>query len=284
MAGHSPARFAELQAAVTTARAQFDAAKAAQPENLAAVLEGVEENPVQIPSRGGGRHIEARLYRSTTAKDAAATSSAGPSPVLVNWHGSGMVFHMFGQDRPFCAQMARDLPGLVDALRWVAAQPDVYDVARVAVSGFSAGGLLALVASSSFRQTFATSDDALKQMQIPLVVAVYPPTDLSARKQVERPVRPIPPQMAALFDECYTPDPAARKDPRVSPGRADAALFPGHVVIVTCGGDNCAPEANELADRLRDGKRRVVNEVMEGMPHAFDKTCRPGTAEWGAEG
>ncbi|KAK7959332.1 esterase/lipase [Apiospora aurea] len=189
MAGHSPARFAELQAAVTAARAQFDAAKAAQPDNLAEVLAGVEENPVQIPSRDGGRAIEARLYRSTAAKDAAAASSSGPSPVLVNWHGSGMVFHMFGQDRPFCAQMARDLPGLVvvdadyrkgpedpfpaamhdveDALRWVAAQPDVYDVARVALSGFSAGGLLALVASSSFRQTFATSDDALKQMQIP---------------------------------------------------------------------------------------------------------------------
>ncbi|KAK8029595.1 hypothetical protein PG993_010886 [Apiospora rasikravindrae] len=303
MAGHSPARYQELQAAVTAARLQFDAAKAARPENLAEVLNGVEETPVQIPSRDGSRAIQGRLYRSTAAKDAGA--SAGPSPVLVNWHGSGMVFHMFGQDRPFCAQLARDLPNLVvldadyrkgpedpfpaavhdveDALWWVAAQPNIYDVARVAVSGFSAGGLLALVASSSFRQTFAT-DDALKQMQIPVVVAVYPPVDLSvpaeARKQVEKPVRPIPPQMAALFDECYTPDPETRKDPRVSPGRTEPALFPGHVVIITCGGDNCAPEANGLASRLKDGKRKVVNEVMEGMPHAFDKTCLPGTPEW----
>ncbi|KAK8137139.1 esterase/lipase [Apiospora sp. TS-2023a] len=300
MAGHSPARYEELKAAVGAARAQFDAAKAAQPENLAEVLDGVEEKSVQIPSRDGGHTIEGRLYRAT----AAATS--GPTPILVNWHGSGMVFHMFGQDRPFCAQMAREMPGLAvldadyrkgpedpfpaavhdveDALRWVASQPDVYDVSRVAVSGFSAGGLLALVASSSFRSTFASHADVLRNVQIPIVVAVYPPTDLSVpaaeRKQVEKPVRPIPPQMAALFDECYTPDPELRKDPRCSPGRTDPSLFPEHVVIITCGGDNCAPEANDLAEKVKDGKRKVVNEIMEGMPHAFDKTCQPGTPEW----
>ncbi|KAK7911511.1 esterase/lipase [Apiospora marii] len=302
MAGHSPARYEELKAAVTAARLQFDAVKAAQPDNAAEVLEGIEEKSVQIPSRDGGRTIEGRLYRSP--KDAAAAS--GPTPILVNWHGSGMVFHMFGQDRPFCAQLAREVPGLAvldadyrkapedpfpaavhdveDALRWVASQPDVYDVSRVAVSGFSAGGLLALVASSSFRQTFAASDDVLRNVQIPVVVAVYPPVDLSVpaaeRKQVEKPVRPIPPQMAALFDECYTPDPELRKDPRCSPGRTDPSLFPENVVIITCGGDNCAPEANELAGKLKDDKRKVVNEVMEEMPHAFDKTCQPGTPEW----
>ncbi|KAK8054523.1 esterase/lipase [Apiospora phragmitis] len=306
MAGHTPARYEELKAAVAAVRIQFDAAKAAQPENLAEVLEGVEETPVQIPSRNGSRTIEGRLYRST-AKDTAATT--GPVPVLVNWHGSGMVFHMFGQDRPFCAQVAREIPGLVvldadyrkgpedpypaavhdteDTLRWLASQQAVYDVTRVALSGFSAGGLLALVAA--FTQTFLlvtlAADDALKQLRIPVVVAVYPPTDLSVppkeRKQVARPVRPIPPQMAELFDECYAPDPATRGDPRCSPGRADAALFPEHVVIVTCGGDNCAPEADALAARLKkDAQRKVVHEVMEGMPHAFDKTCQPGTPEW----
>ncbi|KAK6836054.1 esterase/lipase [Apiospora arundinis] len=302
MATHTPARFEELKAAVTAARLQFDSAKSAQPDNSAEVLQGVEETPVQVPSRDGGRTIEGRLYRS---KDAPASSS-GPAPVLVNWHGSGLVFHMFGQDRPYCAQVARELPGLVvldadyrkapedvfpaavhdveDTLRWVAGQPDVYDVSRVALSGFSAGGLLALVASSTFRQTFAASQDALKNLQIPVVVAVYPPVDLSVpaaeRKQVEKPVRPIPAQMAALFDECYTPDPETRKDPRVSPGRTDPTLFPDHVVIVTCGGDNCAPEAIDLAEKVKDGKRKVVSEVMEGMPHAFDKTCQPGTPEW----
>ncbi|KAK8124059.1 hypothetical protein PG999_003977 [Apiospora kogelbergensis] len=302
MATHSPARYEELKAAVTAARLQFDAGKAAQPDNAAEVLQGVDETPVQIPSRDGGRTIVGRLYR---AQSAPASASAGPAPVLVNWHGSGLVFHMFGQDRPFCAQVARDIPGLVvldadyrkapedpfpaavhdveDALRWVAGQPAVYDASRVALSGFSAGGLLALVAGSTFRQTFAASAE-LRGLQIPVVVAVYPPTDLSVpaaeRKQVEKPIRPIPPQMAALFDECWTPDPKTRLDPRASPGRADPALFPDHVVIVTCGGDNCAPEANDLADKLKDGKRKVVHEVMEGMPHAFDKTCQPGTPEW----
>ncbi|KAK7949496.1 hypothetical protein PG988_016135 [Apiospora saccharicola] len=38
-------------------------------------------------------------------------------------------------------------------------------------------------------------------------------------------------------------------------------------------------ETNDLADRLRDGKRKVGHEVMEGMPHAFDKTCQPGRPE-----
>ncbi|KAK7927840.1 Alpha/Beta hydrolase protein [Apiospora marii] len=44
--------------------------------------------------------------------------------------------------------------------------------------------------------------------------------------------------------------------------------------------NNCAPEANGLADRLKDGKRKVIHEVMEGMPHAFDKTCQRGRPEW----
>ncbi|CAJ2507404.1 Uu.00g085900.m01.CDS01 [Anthostomella pinea] len=285
MTGHSPARYEELKAAVTAARLQFD-----QPDDATDVLEDVEETPVQIPSRDGhgdgSRTIAGRLYRSKEA--AASTASGGPTPVLVNWHGSGLVFHWFGQDRPYCAQVAREIPGLVvldadyrkapedpfpaavhdteDVLRWVASQPDVYDASRVALSGFSAGGLLAL-------------------LQIPVVVAVYPTVDLSVpaaeRKQVETPIQPIPAHMAALFDECWTPDPETRKDPRCSSGRADPALFPDHVVILTCGGDNCAPEANDLAAKLKDGKRKVVHEVMEGMPHAFDKTCKPGTPEWG---
>ena len=78
-----------------------------------------------------------------------------------------------GQDHSFCEQIAREANVLVldadyrkgpehpfpgatedvqDVLRWVQSQPRVFDLDHIALSGFSSGGNLALVASSELRR------------------------------------------------------------------------------------------------------------------------------------
>ena len=51
------------------------------------------------------------------------------------------------------------------------------------------------------------------------------------------------------------------------------------MVILTCDGDNLAPECDTLAEKLKDGKRKVTHHVLEGMLHGFDKRCKEGTED-----
>lgn len=166
-----------------------------------------------------------------------------------------------------------------DTLWCVASQPRRLDLSRVAVSGFSAGGNLALVAASSRRAHL----EAGSALRIPLVIAFYPPTDLSSdtgATTVPKLALQIPPFLHELFRQCYIPDRAMRKDPLVSPSYAERGLFPSNVVILTCECDNLSPEANDLAAKLEDGRCKVVNKTLEDVPHAWDKQCKEDTNYW----
>ncbi|KAI0174859.1 Alpha/Beta hydrolase protein [Pestalotiopsis sp. NC0098] len=248
---------------------------------------------VRIPSRDAGRDIIGDLYYPPG--DSTAVTKR---PVLVNWHGSGFVIPSLGSDRVFCARFARETGAIVldadyrkapenpypaatndveDTLKWIASKPDEFDGARVAVSGFSAGGNLALVAASTFRE-----DLARHGVHITAVAALYPVTDLSIdpeSKKVPNPVRPIPPKIAAVWDDCYTPDSTLRADPRVSPSLAEPSLFPNSTTIITCDGDTLSPEANALASRIEETGKVVVHKTLPGMPHGFDKGCAEGSPQ-----
>ena len=250
---------------------------------------------VRIPTRDPGRFLEAFLYHPPTKT---AQPPTRRYPVLVNWHGSGFIFTSnFDTDKDFCAFVAREagicvldadyrkgpetpFPAPVhdaeDVLRWVGTQSHRFDTQHVAVSGFSAGGLLSLVASSSLRQ-------AVPDLDIRIGIGIYPGADLvvdPATKFAPKPSgKVIPPAMARLFNECFAPDLATRTDPRVSPGLADPDEFPDNMVILTCDGDNLAPEADALAKKLDHGKRRVTHRTLEGVGHGFDKGCKEGTHE-----
>ena len=256
--------------------------------NLLSPNDIIERSRVRIPSRDPGRFIDGWLYTSR--------ASSGKQPVLINWHGSGFVIPALGSDHTFCARVAREIgitvldadyrkgpetpfPGPLldaeDAVRWIASQPQRYDLDRIALSGFSAGANFALVAASSLRKDFSG-------VQIPVVVGVYPLVDLTidpAQKKAPQPRQPIPGPLGRFFNDCYVRDQATKKNPLVSPGLADTSLYPDTVVIVTCDGDVLMPEATALAARLENGKRKVVNLTLEGIHHGFDKGCQEGTEE-----
>ncbi|KAL5361278.1 Alpha/Beta hydrolase protein [Aspergillus floccosus] len=241
----------------------------------------------QIPSRDTGRAITANVYRSA--------SKLSPSPVLLNFHGSGFLIPLHGSDDEFCRRISCEtdytvldiqyrlapenpFPAAVhdveDAVNWVLQHPEDFDLSHVSISGFSAGGNLALGASSCLfpRDTFRS------------VLAFYPALDLATEpgtKAAPDPtIRPLPAALARLFNRCYIPSGYDARDPRISPYYAAPARFPDRVLMVTAAGDNLALEAEELANKIsREPGRQVVSQRMQGCRHAWDKNTRVGSIE-----
>ncbi|KAI9927881.1 hypothetical protein ASPWEDRAFT_114168 [Aspergillus wentii DTO 134E9] len=245
----------------------------------------------QIKSRDAGRTIKAHIYRSASEQKL--------SPVLINFHGSGFLIPLHGSDDEFCRQVSQEtrytvldvqyrlapehpfpaaLNDVEDVVNWVLEQSDKFDLSQVAISGFSAGGNLALAASSTLfpRETFRS------------VLAFYPVTDLYSGPQSkvapDTRGKPLPVTVARLFDNCYVPSSFDARDPRISPIFAQAERFPDRLMIVTGAGDNLAYEAEDIAARV--GKlpgRQVVCQRMQGCDHAWDKGAKAGTVQGDAK-
>lgn len=246
---------------------------------------------LQLPSRDAERTIKAHVYRSTSAPT--------PSPVLLNFHGSGFIIPQHGTDEEFCQQVSRETPYTVldvqyrlapenpfpaalhdveDAIHWVLQRPGEFDLSRVALSGFSAGGNLALGASSTLfpRDTFRA------------ILAFYPVVDLdtepASKTCPDREGKPIPPLVARIFNRCYIPSSVDAKDPRISPSYASPERFPNNILVVTAGGDSLAGEAEELAAKIdQEAGRHVVCQRMRGCNHGWDKRAPAGTMEGDAK-
>ncbi|KAL5361154.1 Alpha/Beta hydrolase protein [Aspergillus floccosus] len=244
----------------------------------------------RIPSRDPSRTIKAHLYRSTQS------TPQTPSPVLINFHGSGFMIPAHGSDDAFCRRISQQtaysvldvqyrlspehpFPAPVhdveDVVKWVLSQPEEYDVSRVAISGFSAGGNLALVAASYL---FPPTTFHAVLAFYPSVAPYIDPGTLLAPQPGGR---PLPTFLLRLFRHCYIPSGVDARDPRLSPGLADADRFPRNVLIITAGYDTLACEAEKLATRLAaDANRHVVHARMDQCDHAWDKIAREGTRGW----
>lgn len=243
------------------------------------------DNVYRIPSREAGRTIKAHVYRSL--------SVAKRSPVLINFHGSGFLLPLHGSDGPFCRQISREteytvldvqyrlapehpfpaaLNDVEDVVNWVLRQPTDFDLTKVAISGFSAGGNLALAASSTIfpRDTFRAA------------LAFYPVLDMytksSSKVSPDPKGKPIPPAIAGMFDRCYIPSQLDARDPRISPAYSSPDRFPDRILIVTAAGDNLAGEGEALAARIdKLPGRQVVCQRMQGCNHGWDKKAPEGT-------
>lgn len=58
------------------------------------------DETIQIPSRDSGRGIKAHVYKAALDKY--------PKPVLINFHGSGFVFPLHGDDDEFCRYISEN--------------------------------------------------------------------------------------------------------------------------------------------------------------------------------
>lgn len=244
-----------------------------------------------IPSREPGRTIKIHVYR--------ASKTSTPSPVLLNIHGSGFLLPFHGSDDEFCRRVSREttytvldvsyrlapenpfpaaLNDVEDAINYALGRPDEFDLAHLSISGFSAGGNLALAASATLfpAGTFRS------------LIAFYPALDLSldaASKVAPDPRgRVIPIPVARLFNRCYVPPNFDRRDPRISPRFAQLDQFPRRMLMITAEGDSLALEAEELAEKLETQPGwDVVRQRMAGCSHAWDKRTRAGTPQESAK-
>ncbi|KAJ5664334.1 alpha/beta-hydrolase [Penicillium longicatenatum] len=245
-----------------------------------------------LPSRDPRRKIKVHIYKPSLSK----TDILEPRPVLINFHGSGFVIPAHGSDDAFCREITQrtnytvldvqyrlspenPFPAAVhdveDVVKWVLQQPAHYDLTRVAVSGFSAGGNLALVAASTLfpKDTFRS------------VITFYPSTeghnDPATLVAPEAGGRTIPVSTMRLFARCYVQAEVDRQDPRILPVFADPARFPKNVLVITAGYDILADEGERIAVQLKkDPKRNVVYQRMPKCNHGWDKKALPGTREW----
>ena len=170
--------------------------------------------------------VPARLYRPV----------AGPVPLVVYLHGGGWVFGSVATHDRACRRLAaasgaavlsidyrrapeHPWPAAVDdtlaALRWVATRPAVLDPhpTAVAVAGDSAGGTTATLACLRARDEEPAAAPGLQ-------VLLYANTDLTnsgASIQTEGHGYGLEVPDIEWFNAQWVPDPAMRRDPRVSP-------------------------------------------------------------------
>ncbi|KAJ6157589.1 hypothetical protein N7470_005181 [Penicillium chermesinum] len=228
-----------------------------------------------IPCRDKGRTIKVHIYRSS--------DKTSPSPVLVNFHGSGFMLPLHGSDDEFCRfissrtkydvidvsyRLAPEHPfpaalnDTEDAVKYVLGRPDEFDLTRLSISGFSAGGNLALAAAATLfpQDTFRS------------VLAIYPSVDLS-RPITEKIApdstgRPLPNRVLRFFRPAYFP------------ALAPLERFPRRVLMITASGDSLCLEAERLAESLKSVPgSHVVCERMQQCSHGWDKKPRAGPAQ-----
>lgn len=237
---------------------------------------------VTVPSRDRGRSIKTFLY--SPASDGQPSHQA--RPVLINMHGGGFILGHAGADESFCRQIADEagyfvfdveyrlapwnpfpaaLNDVADVVEWIQKQTSTeFDHTKISLSGFSAGGNLALAASS-----------ILPTGTIKSVVAFYPPCDLSLGQRSRPPPDPvgkgIPRFVSQLFDDSYCPPGVNRSDPRISPLHIDPINLPNHILLFTCARDNLALAAEELARKIIDTKgKHCEYKRMEQCEHAWN--------------
>jgi acetyl esterase/lipase len=192
------------------------------------------------------------------------------------------------------------------------------DVRQVFLSGFSAGGSLAVTTALAFISSSpldsshtplpnsTTTTTTKKKDQIAGVIAFYPVLDFNTPRSIKRQqalayansnsnskpnsggkVTPLPGWMTRMFDTSYLPPQLSldRMDPMISPGLAPSCkleTFP-NLHLILCGADVLANEGREFGERLRNGEREVVVRTVPGARHGWDKPPLPLQSSVGEE-
>lgn len=253
------------------------------------------DDTVFVPSRDEGRTIKTNVY---------GTAEDKPTPVLINFCGSGFVLRTFGNDDEFCRYVAdktnytvidvqyRLAPENIfpaafndaeDVVKWVQSQPDRFDVSCISLSGFSAGANIALAVASSSK-LFGGEE---KQSIFNSVISIYGPTDM-ALPTPEKPMedttnwimKTIFPKFSHTCHKLLNPGSVDPYDPRISPGFADPHNFPNNVLFITASQCAFAVEAERLSEQISgiDGKVSLSRR-MDGCAHGWDKEAIRGSSQ-----
>lgn len=265
------------------------------------VKDDVKVTKIWIPSREAGRSIKAFLYTPVDMPP-------GPRPVNINVHGSGFCANaFFGNSRWFNYCVAKQLQCYVidtdyrkapeypfplplhdcqDAAGWVFQQPDKFDLDRVSMTGFSAGGNLAISAASSFPG------------KIKAVVSWYAPLDASASGAPVGDPDGMPPStpfrsgvvmdsyVFSVFFSSYVPvqcDPAL---PQLSCLNIPLQRLPDHMLLITGNADTLAQESINFYDYVQkkgslEQKQHTQLMIVPNEAHAFDEQPKcPESIEW----
>ncbi|MCJ1284974.1 hypothetical protein MMC26_004311 [Xylographa opegraphella] len=212
------------------------------------------------------------------------TSSSAPLPLYLSMHGGGFAFGDPGLDDVVSAKVASDWNVLVISLAYLKPPRDRYplptrqvvatvlsiladdslpiDRDRVAISGFSAGGQLALS---------ACQDTRLKA-KVHAVVSFYPPVDFTISAAARKDTRPyryegeVDSLMKAVPLVCYAYVPVGQdlRVPGLSPAFAARQELPEWVCAVGAELDILANEAGAMMGRLA-GKELVKVGGSEGL-------------------
>ncbi|WP_246485950.1 alpha/beta hydrolase [Kribbella qitaiheensis] len=231
----------------------------------------------ELTVRGADGQLGARLYVPRTAGRG----------LLVFFHGGGWVVGDLDSHDAYCRDLASEAgvrvlsvdyrlapeaeapvaaEDAIAAFSWAVEHAEDLgaDPALVAVGGDSAGGNLSAVVAQQC---------VLRGLPSPaLQLLLYPAVDLVGR----RPSRDLFGEGFFLteediiwYREHYTPDPAIRPNPLVSPifTKDLSGLAPAH--IVTAGFDPLRDEGNEYAELLAAAGVQVTHVCEPGMVHGF---------------
>jgi len=269
-----------------------------------------------IPSTLSQAKGNFRLYFYTPKGYDAARKKKKPGvkfPAVVNFHGGGFTIGGAMDDARFARvvletcgavfisveyRLAPEYPFPVavedgaDALLYVINHADELhiDPLRLATSGFSAGGNLALTSPLRLRSHL----DSPPAVSVPIpehkLVAVatwYPITDYTITRAERRasskfPEKALPSTFTDLFDASYLyPPDLDVTDPYLSPSQASDDMLkrgiPPDVLFYTCEWDMLLREGADLAARLEKepmGKKVKYTEIP-GVPHGWDKGPSP---------
>lgn len=197
----------------------------------------------------------------------------------------------------------------VDALQYLSSHAAELglDASRIILSGFSAGGNLAVTVPLRLRErlvrevypypTATTSTSNLSQaestkrlvdnssdLQIVGLFCWYPILDFEEPRDHRRarsifPDKTLPAFFTTLFDDAYLPDHEDRKSPYASPVRAPneilADALPHDIFLYICEWDMLLNEGQHFVLRLQDLGKRVRAMMIEKACHAWDKSPNP---------